>query len=48
MKRLLLASLVLLGGTLMALTDKEQTLCAVVNATARGDMVKLEDAYARA
>ena len=48
MKRLLLASLVLLGGTLMALTDKEQTLCAVANATARGDMVKLEGAYARA
>ena len=48
MKKLILVSLTLIGGNVMALTEKERTLCTVAAATARGDLNKLEGAYALA
>ncbi len=48
MKRLLLTITLLIGGTVMALTEKERTLCDVAACTARGDLRRLEGACAMA
>ena len=48
MKTLILATAILIGGTAMALTEKETALCSVAACAARGDLKALEGAYARA
>lgn len=45
MKQLLFAITLLIGGTVMALTEKEKTLCDVAACTARGDLKRLEGAF---
>ncbi len=48
MKKLIFVSLILIGRSVMALTEKEKTLCSVAAATARGDLARLEASYALA
>ncbi len=48
MKKLIFVSLILIGGSVMALTEKEKTLCTVAAATARGNLAQLEASYSLA